>query len=651
MRIWSARRFVSLSWLITLAVVVVGCGKSGPTNPSAVVGAAVPAGASGAAASVSSVLPASLSPGVAPQTLIVTGANFQPGLSVTLAFTPSSGGAAPASRSVRTLDGPSIQNLTDTSFEVSVVVTTTGTYTLSVTNPSAPPSDPVTVTAQNTDSPQPTIAGTSPRTPVRSTATQGVYVAGGNFQNGLDVMLTLPDGTTQDVGVPNITFGTSTVFKMFVTLPVAGHYALTVVNPNGQSSSAWPFEVTSSEPPPAPTPTPTPPPTTDDGPSIEGISPKSPTVNGNSQTVYVGGEHFVAGLSISLTTPGGATTTIGGAAIQNVTSTTFQMTVTLPVTGSYSFSVTNPTGAASNVWPFTVKALETPPPPVAPAVTSISPSTPVAGSSWQPVYVMGSNFASGLTVNLTQPDGTTVGVGGSLITFGSSTVFQMRPTLAAVGTYSFVVLNPSGLSSTPFSFTVRAPEVPVPSVSGTSPRSPTQSSVPQMVFVGGVNFAAGLTVSLTSPSGVTATLDPSAVQNVTSTTFQMTVLLPEVGTYSMTVTNPSGKTSAPATFVVKAPETPAPPQVTGVSPSAPVVSTSAQPVYVFGTGFATGLTVQLTAPDGTTSTIAGASINVGSSTVFQMMLTLSQAGQYTFRVSNPSGLTSTAWAFTVKASQ
>jgi hypothetical protein len=58
-------------------------------------------------------------------------------------------------------------------------------------------------------------------------------------------------------------------------------------------------------------------------------------------------------------------------------------------------------------------------------------------------------------------------------------------------------------------------------------------------------------------------LDPSAVQNVTSTAFQMTALLSEVGTYSMRVTNPSGTTSAPATFVVKAPETPAPPQVPG----------------------------------------------------------------------------------------
>ena len=60
----------------------------------------------------------------------------------------------------------------------------------------------------------------------------------------------------------------------------------------------------------------------------------------------------------------------------------------------------------------------------------------------------------------------------------------------------------------------------------------------------------GLTVTLTLPDGTTSALSPSQIQNVTSTLFQMSVVLAAEGTYSLRVTTPSGGTSAPWTFTV-----------------------------------------------------------------------------------------------------
>jgi hypothetical protein len=82
--------------------------------------------------------------------------------------------------------------------------------------------------------------------------------------------------------------------------------------------------------------------------------------------------------------------------------------------------------------------------------------------------VFGTNFMSGLSVQLTAPGGAVTTLGSSVINVGSSTAFSMTATLATPGAYSLKVVNPSGQLSDPWIFTVAAATVPPPAVTGVS---------------------------------------------------------------------------------------------------------------------------------------------------------------------------------------
>lgn len=620
-----AGKFLIRSSFVVLGALAVACSHSNPAGPTPDLTSGQSAGVQ---ATVAGVLPASLPPSGTAQTLMVDGGNFQPGLTVELMS--SSGGAT-------TFGGSAITNLTETSFQVSVRVSEQGAYQLRVINPASRPSESVTVTATPSETSAPTVAGLSPGSPTQNDAVQGVYVAGTNFQAGLHVTLTLPGGGSMTVDGSSVVFGSPTMIKMFVVLHDAGSYKLRVVNSSGQTSEPWTFTVKGVDPTPA-------------TPVVTGLSPSSPTTNSSAQYIYVAGSGFEAGLSVALTRPNGETSTIAGSAINFGSSSGFKMSVLLGDPGSHSLRVINPSGKTSEPWTFTVKPPEA---PQAPVVTGISPESPSKKSEAQGVYVSGDNFASGLTVVLTRPNGEMSTIGGSAIYFGSPTVFKMMVVLADVGAYSFKVVNPAGLMSNVWTFTVKVPEVPTPSVSGLSPSSPTQSSSPQQIYVGGTGFESGLFVTLTLPGGGTTTIGGSAITfgqttSGSSSSFKMTVVLADAGVYSMTVTNPSGKTSAPKSFTVKSPES-LTPTVTGLSPSSPTLKAEAQGVYVAGTNFQEGLSVLVTRPNGETSTIGGSAIYFGSATIFKMNLVLGVAGDYSMRVVNPSGKTSDAWAFTVKA--
>jgi hypothetical protein len=198
-------------------------------------------------------------------------------------------------------------------------------------------------------------------------------------------------------------------------------------------------------------------------------------------------------------------------------------------------------------------------------------------------------------------------------------------------------------------------------VSSVLPTSPPPSDAVQTLVVDGNNFKPGLTVTfrpsggdtktLTMPNGSTTTVSGSGINFASSTLFNMLVVLADAGTYSVKVTNPSGQTSNSFTFTVKAVEPPAPqvaPTITRVSPNTPTQSTVAQHIYLGGTNFVTGLTVTLTLPNGTSSTISSSAIAFGNSTVFNMQALLATAGSYSVKVTNPSGQASNVFAFTVK---
>src|SRR5581483_9491066 len=91
------------------------------------------------------------------------------------------------------------------------------------------------------------------------------------------------------------------------------------------------------------------------------------------------------------------------------------------------------------------------------------------------------------------------------------------------------------------------------------------------------------------------------------------------------------------------------PAVTGVSPASSTAGAGAT-LTVSGSGFASGATVQLTAPDGTATSLTPASSNTTSLSVSTPSLT---AGTWYVAAINPPGgsaLTSNVWPLYVTAS-
>lgn len=115
------------------------------------------------------------------------------------------------------------------------------------------------------------------------------------------------------------------------------------------------------------------------------------------------------------------------------------------------------------------------------------------------------------------------------------------------------------------------------------------------------------------------------------------------GTYPVVVTV-GGVNSQPALILVVA----APPlEITSLSPASPAVGTN-QVVTVHGSGFLSGLTVSLyvTGSDIPT-TISGSQIQSVTTGSFQMTVTFAAAGNYNITVTNPGGIESRAFSFTV----
>lgn len=174
------------------------------------------------------------------QNVFVSGANFQPNLTVSVNFP---GGTS-------TLSGTQIQNFTATSFMMRITLSTAGNYSIRVNNPDGGQSAlfgfNVTTAAQN-----PSIASINPSTPTTQGADQNVIVNGNNFQEGLRVDVTFPSGGVSRLqGTGQIQGVTANSFLMRITLNAAGNWTIRVINPNGAQSGQFSFNVQASSPTP-----------------------------------------------------------------------------------------------------------------------------------------------------------------------------------------------------------------------------------------------------------------------------------------------------------------------------------------------------------------------------------------------------------------
>lgn len=144
-----------------------------------------------------------------------------------------------------------------------------------------------------------------------------------------------------------------------------------------------------------------------------------------------------------------------------------------------------------------------------------------------------------------------------------------------------------------------------------------------------------------------STLSGTQLRNVTPTSFEALITLADPGAYSLQVINPDGQESNRFAFSALA----SGPQINSISPSSPFAIAGNQSVTVFGSGFVSGLTVTVTFPSGGSSILSGAQIVGVGPNSFQMLVDFSGIpGQYSIRVTNPNGQSSSSFTFSVARS-
>jgi hypothetical protein len=183
-------------------------------------------------------------------------------------------------------------------------------------------------------------------------------------------------------------------------------------------------------------------------------------------------------------------------------------------------------------------------PGTTPTITGVLPTPLVVNATAQRLTIAGTNFLPNLTLLVTPPGGGSVqAISGASILDLQSTSFQTDVVVDTPGTYGLVVRNSSGNTSATFPVQVRSGSpTGTPNIASVTPVSVTHGSDQVIVTLNGTNFAEGLNVVVTRPSG-----GPTVITNgftlVTPTQVQFTFVLDTVGTYAFSVTNPDAQAS------------------------------------------------------------------------------------------------------------
>ncbi len=264
---------------------------------------------------------------------------------------------------------------------------------------------------------------------------------------------------------------------------------------------------------------------------------------GSSQTVTwtVGGGSVAPNVNIYLSTNGGTSYSTGTATLLLAnTPNDGSQSVTIPsVPGTTNRIIVEGAGNiffdVSNV-NFTITASN----PV-PAITTLAPSSAIAGGAGFNLVVTGSNFINGSTVRWNGASRTT--------TFNSST--QLTAAIPAsdiltAGTASITVFTgtPGGGTSNALNFTINNP---VPGITSLSPSSAVAAGPGFSLTVNGSNFVSGSVVNWNG--------SPRTTSFVSSTQLTATILASDiatVGNRTVTVFNPTpgGGTTSGLTFTV-----------------------------------------------------------------------------------------------------
>lgn len=215
----------------------------------------------------------------------------------------------------------------------------------------------------------PVIDSICPSAPRATVGNQFVSVTGVNFQSGLTVTVSFPNGGSATLSGTQILFFSSISFVMQIDFNGnPGVYSIRVNNPNGAQSNTLSFQVNTFEP----------------RPQINSISPSNPVATFSNQSISINGKNFRQGLTVSLLRQGVPVSTQidSGIACEG-----FVIRVNFNgLAGTHTVTVTNPDGQVSNQFSFTASS----PPCTAPSITS-QPTDQTINSGQQAGLVVSAN--------------------------------------------------------------------------------------------------------------------------------------------------------------------------------------------------------------------------------------------------------------------
>jgi hypothetical protein len=344
---------------------------------------------------------------------------------------------------------------------------------------------------------------------------------------------------------------------------------VSVTTENGTGSLANAFTYTGNGNPP---------------PAITGISPAS---GGAGTYVTVTGSNFFGG--------GLTSVDFGGFPADNVVvNTNAQLHCNVPagpMPGPVDVTPATPAGVGP---PRTGGFTYTTPPPVAPAVTGVSPN-----GGWTTGGTAVQLYGSGFT---TASEVTFGGIAATGLIVNSDTLLICTAPAHAAGTVDVTVTNPAGQATLTGGFTYATPGVPV--VTSCEPDSGDGAGGYQVAvngdrFIGvtGVRFGtvAAAAVTVTSPLRLTCTVPAQPV-----------------GPVPVSVTNEYGTGTSPGNVFTYTPGQVAAPTVTSVTPDSGAPTTTQ--VTVAGSGFTPGSVVEFGPASGTRYRCSPDNTEVDSST-------------------------------------
>ncbi len=276
----------------------------------------------------------------------------------------------------------------------------------------------------------------------------------------------------------------------------------------------------------------------------------------------------------------------------------------------------------------------TTPPPLnnpTPAISSLSPSTILAGSSATTLNINGTGFMSSSTVQW---------AGSSRsVTFVSSTQLQVAVSvadLAAAGSVTVIVTNPSPGGGVSNNATI-AINNPAPAITSVSPNTATAGQDTATVTVTGTGFVAASVINVNGAARTTTFISGTQLQVSLPASDFMTA-----GSLQISVSNgaPGGGTSPASPIAISNPV----PTISGVSPNTLPQGSSDIAVDITGTGFVRASIAQFNGSSRATQYVSSTQLRA---TLTYSDFSLSQTGKITVTNAAPGGGTSGSVDFVV----